>query len=62
MATDGQRAWNSSRQGFRPPGHQPPKLTPRQREQIRQRLAGAETLRALATESGVSPSTIHGCT
>jgi DNA invertase Pin-like site-specific DNA recombinase len=42
-----------------PPFHDRPKLTPSQRDQIRQRIADGESVRELAAEFGVSARTIR---
>jgi transposase len=57
QASNVQRGWNNS--GRAPSGHQPSKLTPKQRDEIRQRLADDETPQALAVEYGVSVHTIY---
>lgn len=43
----------------RPPHHQQPKLTPEQRDEIRQRVADGEAVLSLAAEFGVSVRTIR---
>lgn len=58
-ATDGQRAWNDAYRGFQPRRHEPPKLTPQQRDEITQRLAGGEMPKTLALEYGVSAGRIR---
>lgn len=58
MATDQQRTWNNGQQ--RPPAHyRPPKLTSRQRDEIRRRIGEGETFADLATEFQVSTRTIR---
>lgn len=43
----------------RPPGWQRPKLTPAQRDEIRERRAGGESAAELAVEFGVTTETIR---
>jgi transposase len=57
QASEVQRGWNNS--GRAPSGHQPSKLTPKQRDEIRQRLVDDETPQTLAAEYGVSVHTIY---
>lgn len=42
-----------------PPFHQPPKLTPAQRDEIRRRVADGDTVLDLAAEFGVSVRTVR---
>ncbi|MER5750676.1 helix-turn-helix domain-containing protein [Streptomyces sp. NPDC002088] len=42
-----------------PPFHEPTKLTPAQRDEIRRRVADGEQVKELATEFGVSTRTIR---
>jgi DNA-binding NarL/FixJ family response regulator len=42
-----------------PPHYKPPKLTPAQRDEIRQRVADGESTKELAAEFGVSVRTIQ---
>lgn len=58
QASDTQRGWNNGRQQPRA-FYQRPKLTPQQRDEIRQRLTNGETVRALAAEYAVSTDTIR---
>jgi transposase len=61
-ATDGQRDWARRQDNVQPRrygGGRPPKLTPAQRDEIRQRLADCEKARDLAREYGVSLSLIY---
>lgn len=57
MASESQRRWNNGRLPA-PSGHQPSKLTPVQRDEIRRRLADGESVADLALEFGVSRQTI----
>lgn len=61
MASDTARAWNQAQSRMLPGTHggSRSKLTPQQREEIRQRLAGGVTDQVLAAEYGVSASTIR---
>lgn len=59
MATDEKRRWINSRTAARPSGWVKPRLTPQQREDIRQRVADGEALQALALEYGVTAATIR---
>jgi hypothetical protein len=59
MATDQSRAWTNSRGADRPRGWFPPRLTPQQRDQIRQRLLDGEDPHALALEYKVTARTIR---
>ncbi len=61
-ATDRQRDWARNQDAMQPRrygGGQPSKLTPAQRDEIRQRLADGESIRDLAQEFGVHTSTIR---
>lgn len=60
-ATDKQRTWNDRSPRYRPFNENPPRLTPQQREEIRQRLADGERAVDLAAEYGVSRGAINGC-
>ena len=61
MATEQQRAWNSSGKDWTPRHFKQPKLTPAQREEIKQRLADGERAVDLAAEYGVSRGAIGHC-
>lgn len=61
MATDKQNAWNTNGPARRPLHFRQPKLTPAQREEIRQRLADGERAVDLAAEYGVSRGAIGHC-
>ncbi len=61
MASDKQHAWNNSSPSQRPLHFQQPKLTPRQREEIRRRLDDGERAVDLAAEYGVSRGAINHC-
>lgn len=61
MASDQARAWNQAQTRMWPGTHSNgrPKLTPDQRDQIKQRLADGENPRVLATEYGVSAAHVR---
>jgi DNA-binding NarL/FixJ family response regulator len=59
MATDEKRRWINSQTDARPTGWAKPRLTPQQRQDIRQRVTDGEDLQALALEYGVTTSTIR---
>lgn len=58
MATEKQHAWNNRNPAQRLAHFQRPKLTPAQRDEIRQRLADGERAVDLAAEYGVSRGAI----
>lgn len=59
MATHQARTWINSRPTARPHGWPTPRLTPHQRDDIRQRLTDGETPQTLALEYDVTASTIR---
>lgn len=59
MASETQRAWSNTGREWNPPHFNQPKLTPRQRDDIRRRVADGESVMDLATEYGVSTRTIR---
>lgn len=46
-------------EGSRPSWHRSPKLTPKQRDEIRKRRADGESVKELASEYGVSVKTLY---
>lgn len=61
-ASDKQQAWNNGGpRPWRPLHYQRPRLTPQQRDDIRQRLANGEKAVDLAAEYGVSRGAIGHC-
>lgn len=60
-ATDGQRDWARRQDAAQPReyGDSAGKLSPAQRDEIRQRLADGESIRRLAEEFGVHTNTIR---
>lgn len=58
MAADLQGTFGSSLP-LPPRCYRPPKLTPAQRDELHQRVADGEDVKALATEFGVSTRTIR---
>jgi hypothetical protein len=57
-ASEKQHAWNNRPRQWTPAHLKPPKLTPQQRDEIRQRLANGEKAVDLAAEYGVSRGAI----
>jgi hypothetical protein len=60
MASSIQRAWNNDQSGWRPAHWVRAKLTPAQRDEIRQRLIDGADAQELALEYGVSARMIRG--